>query len=142
MDHQSNPNQNQNGNGFRYTYSAREQAEIKKIREKYAPNQPAENKMERLRRLDAGATNKAQAWALVLGILGTLIMGFGMSMCMTDMGKILGSYRDMAMTVGILVGLLGGTLAGLAYPLYSLILRRERKRIAPEILRLTDELMK
>ena len=95
-----------------------------------------------MRRLDASATRKAQAWALVLGILGTLIMGFGMSMCMTDVGRILGDHRDLAMTVGILIGLVGGALAGLAYPLYSLILRRERKRIAPEILRLTDELMK
>ena len=137
-----NRNDQNTPNGFRYTYSAREQAEIKKIREKYAPAEPAENKMERLRRLDASATGKAQAWALVLGILGTLIMGFGMSMCMTDVGRILGDHRNLAMTVGILIGLVGGALAGLAYPLYSLILRRERKRIAPEILRLTDELMK
>jgi hypothetical protein len=64
---QQNPN-----NGFRYTYSAKEQAEIKKIREKYAPAEPVEEKMERLRRLDAGVTQRARAVALTLGVLGTL----------------------------------------------------------------------
>ena len=30
----------------------------------------------------------------------------------------------------------------MAYPLYSYITKKERKKITPEILRLTDELMK
>ena len=42
----------------------------------------------------------------------------------------------------MIVGVVGGVLACLAYPLYQLVLRNERKRIAPEILKLTDELMK
>ena len=46
------------------------------------------------------------------------------------------------MLVGIPVGIVGGALAALAYPVHSLITRHERERIAPEILRLTDELMK
>jgi len=29
-----------------------------------------------------------------------------------------------------------------AYPIYNAIIRKERKKIAPEIIRLTDELMK
>lgn len=139
MDNQNSNNEN---SGFRYTYSAKEQAEIKKIREKYAPMEPTEKKMERLRRLDAGVTHKARAVALTLGVLGTLILGFGMSLCMTTMGKILGDYQDMAMVVGIPIGLVGCVLVSLAYPIYNLIVRRERRRVAPEILRLTDELMK
>jgi len=39
------------------------------------------------------------------------------------------------------VGLVGIILIALAYPLYNHILKKERQRIAPEILRLTDELM-
>ena len=56
--------------------------------------------------------------------------------------EILGSHRDMAMVIGIPIGLIGGVLAALAYPMYNLIVKRERKKIAPEIIRLTDELMK
>ena len=134
-------NNNEN-KGFQYTYSAKEQAELKRIREKYTPPTETESKMERLRRLDASVTQKAQAVALIFGVIGALILGTGMSLCMTDFAQILGSHRDMAMVVGIPVGLVGGVLAALAYPMYNLIVKRERKKIAPEIIRLTDELMK
>ena len=134
-------NNNEN-KGFRYTYSAKEQAELKHIREKYTPSTEAEDKMERLRKLDAGVTQKAQVVALIFGIVGALILGIGMSLCMSDFAEILGSHRDMAMVIGIPIGLVGGILAALAYPMYNLIVKRERKKIAPEIIRLTDELMK
>ena len=65
-----------------------------------------------------------------------------MSLIMTDLSRILGSYQDMAMVIGIIIGVLGGTLASLAYPIYNAIARAKRKKIAPEIIRLTDELMK
>jgi F0F1-type ATP synthase assembly protein I len=134
-------NNNEN-KGFQYTYSAKEQAELKRIREKYAPATEVEDKMERLRRLDASVTQKAQAVALIFGVIGALILGAGMSLCMSDFAEILGSYRDMAMVIGIPIGLIGGVLAALAYPMYNVIVKRERKKIAPEIIRLTDELMK
>ena len=134
-------NNNEN-KGFQYTYSAKEQAELKRIRENYTPTTEVEDKMVRLRRLDASVTQKAQAVALIFGVIGALILGTGMSLCMTDFAQILGSHRDMAMVVGIPVGLVGGVLAALAYPMYNLIVKRERKKIAPEIIRLTDELMK
>ena len=134
-------NNNEN-KGFRYTYSAKEQAELKRIREKYTPSTEAEDKMAKLRRLDASVTQKAQVIALIFGIVGALILGAGMSLCMSDFAEILGSHRDMAMVIGIPVGLVGGVLAALAYPMYNLIVKRERKKIAPEIIRLTDELMK
>ena len=65
-----------------------------------------------------------------------------MSLIMTDLAEILGSCKDMAMGIGILVGLVGGILASLAYPLYNAIVKAKRKKLAPEIIRLTDELMK
>lgn len=134
-------NNNEN-KGFQYTYSAKEQAELKQIRDKYTPPTETEDKMERLRRLDASVTQTAQVVALVFGIIGTLILGFGMSLCMTNLGEILGSHRDMAMVVGIIIGVVGGILASLAYPIYCAIVKAKRKKLAPEIIRLTDELMK
>ncbi|MBQ2734409.1 MAG: hypothetical protein IJD75_03495 [Clostridia bacterium] len=129
-------------NGFSYIYSAKEQAELKRIREKYISPTETENKMERLRRLDASVTKKAQLVSLIFGVMGALILGFGMSMCMTTLGEMLGSHRDMAMVIGIIIGIVGGILISLAYPVYNLIIKLERKKIAPEIIRLTDELMK
>lgn len=130
------------GREFQYTYSAREQTELRRIREKYAPPTEAEDKMERLRRLDAGVTKKAQIVALTLGIIGALVLGTGMSLCMTTLGGELGLSDGTAMTVGVAVSVVGAVLAGVAYPIYNAIVRRERRRVAPEILRLTDELMK
>ena len=135
--------ENKNNDGFSYTYSAREQAEIRRIREKYADKEKTEeSKMERLRRLDAKVTQKAQSIALTLGILGALILGSGMSLIMTDLGAALGLSAEAGMLIGIPVGIAGGVLASLAYPIYNLVLRHERQRIAPEIIRLTDDLIK
>ena len=131
-----------NNDGFSYTYSASEQAEIRKIREKYSPREQEEDKMARLRYLDGRVTQKAQTASLILGILGALILGCGMSLIMSDLGTILTLDPLAAMLVGIPVGVVGGILVALAYPVYHLIVKRERKKIAPEILRLTDELMK
>lgn len=128
--------------GFQYTYSAKEQAELKRIRDKYTAPTESEDKMTRLRRLDASVTNTAQAFAVIFGVIGTLILGFGMSLCMTDIGEILGLDRNMTMVLGIIAGIVGGILAGLAYPIYNAIVKAKRKKIAPEIIRLTDELMR
>ena len=126
-----------NETSFSYTYSAAQQQEVEEIRKKYLPRQ--EDKMERLRRLHHSATQKAQAWSIALGVIGTLIMGIGMSLAMSDFGSALGAY---AMVSGIIVGVIGMVLLALAYPVYNHVLKKERARIAPEILRLTDELMK
>ena len=132
----------ENKETFNYTYSAKEQDEIKAIRKKYTTPEKTEDKMALLRRLDAGVTGKAQAVSLVLGVIGALLLGVGMSLSMSDFSKILGAHEGMAMLIGITIGIVGIVLVSLAYPLYNRIVKKERARIAPEIIRLTDELMK
>ena len=127
----------ENKEGFQFTYSAAQRQEVEDIRKKYLPKE--EDKMEQLRKLHAVPTQKAQAASLAVGIIGTLIMGAGMSLAMTDIGAALG---NLSMLVGIAVGVVGMVLVALAYPLYNRVLKKEREKIAPEILRLTDELMK
>ena len=127
---------------FNYTYSAKEQEEIKAIRKKYAVQEKTEDKMEQLRRLDAAVTQKATSVSLVFGVIGALILGMGMSLAMTDIGKIIGLLGGMAMLIGILIGIVGIVLVSVAYPIYNSIIKKEREKIAPEIIRLTDELMK
>ena len=89
---------NNKNNGFQYTYSAKEQTELKRIRDKYTAPTEVEDKMARLRRLDASVTNTAQAVALVFGVIGTLILGFGMSLVMTELAESLGISGDAAKT--------------------------------------------
>ena len=121
---------------FEYTYSAQQQQEIERIRKKYLPKE--ESKMDQLRKLHGIPTQKAQSVSLAVGIIGALIMGAGMSLVMTDLASALGS---LALVIGIVVGIVGMVLVALAYPLYNRVLTREREKIAPEILKLTDELM-
>ena len=116
---------------FRYTYSAAEEDEIRRIRQKYAPQE--ESKLERLRRLDRSVTQKGTIWALVLGVLGTLILGLGMCCVLV--------WKGTWFIPGILIGLAGIAVLAPAYPLYRRITEKERARLAPEILKLSEELM-
>ena len=115
---------------FEYTYSASRQSEVRKIREKYLPREMT--KLDQLRALDAGVTRRGTAVSLVHGVLYSLILGLGMSCCLVWAGRLF--------VPGIVIGCVG--LAGVAatYPIYNRIVKQDRERIAPEILRLTEEL--
>jgi hypothetical protein len=115
---------------FYYTYSAKDQEEIEKIRLKYIPKE--ESKMEQLRKLDESATKPGTIAALALGIVSALLLGIGMCCSMV--------WADRYFVQGIVIGLLGIAGAVAAYPLYNHITAKKREQIAPEILRLTEEL--
>lgn len=70
--------------------------------------------------------------SLLCGIGGALILGVGMSCALVWNFFV----------VGTIIGVLGTAPVALAYPLYERITKSEREKIAPEILRLTDELIK
>ena len=129
---------NKEKDAFSYTYSAKQREEVESIRRKYSATE--ESKLERLRRLDASVTKAATSRAVTVGVAGALIMGAGMSLAMTDLGSALG-IGNGSMIVGIVVGVIGIALVSAAYGVYVRTVKRMRKRIAPEILRLSEELM-
>ncbi|MBD5508282.1 MAG: hypothetical protein HDR05_09620 [Lachnospiraceae bacterium] len=118
---------------FSYTYSASQQAEIKGIREKYMPPTEEEDKMERLRRLDRSVTKTGTAVSIIVGVISTLVFGVGMCCTMVWEGLML---------PGIVIGVVGIVGIVSAYPLYTYVTKKQRERVAPEIMRLSDELMK
>lgn len=124
--------ENNENNSFNYTYSANQQNEIKRIRDKYVPKQA--DKMEQLRNLDKSVTQKATVCSIIAGVIGSLIMGTGMSCVMV--------WQDELFIPGIIIGLIGIVFVCCAYPIYNRTLTKGREKIAPEIIRLTDELMK
>ena len=113
--------ENRDKETFSYTYSAKEQTEIQNIRKKYETTTEQEDKMAQLRRLDASVSSKAT---------------------MSDLSEILSIHQDVGMLLGIIIGVVGIVPVCLAYPLYNRTLKKEREKIAPEILRLSDELLK
>ena len=82
---------------------------------------------------------KATKASVTLCTLGALIMGTGMSLILTDLGTVFGMQGMACITIGILIGLVGIVLVALAYLVYSIKLKKEREKIAPEILKLTEE---
>ena len=120
---------------FTYTYSAKEQEEIKKIRDKYAPPTKEETSMEQLRRLDESATKGATVVSLIVGIISALLLGVGMCCTMVPGWE---QYFIPGIAVGV-VGI-GGVIA--AYPIYNHMVKRKWEKLAPGIMRLSDELMK
>ena len=118
----------ENNDKFEYTYSAKQQSKLENIRKKYLPQE--ESKMDRLRRLDESVTRPGTMISIIVGIAGTLIMGFGMCLCL--------EWSEFI--PGVIVGVVGMAILAAAYPIYIKITQKQREKIAPEILRLTDEI--
>lgn len=119
-------------NGFEYTYSAKVQKEIEEIRKKYLPKE--EDKMETLRRMDREAEKPGMMASISVGTVGSLLLGVGM--CCT---MVWGS-TTWVFVLGVIIGLLGLIIAAQAYPMYKKITRKQREKIADQILELSKEL--
>ena len=117
---------------FEFTYSAKQQEEVERIRNKYLPKQ--ESKMEQLIKLDKQAEVPGQIASIAAGTIGLLLLGVGMCCTMvwnTSMGIFV---------IGVTVGLLGMAVASVAYPLYKKVTEKERAKIADQIIALSNEL--
>ncbi len=127
---------NETNEVFEYTYSASQQEEIKKIRDKYIETETPKNddNFSRLKRLDESVHKKGTAAALAIGTIGLFLFGFGMCCCLV--------WAEKFFILGIIVGIIGMMGIALANPVYTAVTKRIRKKIAPQVLQLTDELLK
>ena len=121
-------------NQFNFKYTApsqEERKEIDSIRRQYAPQEQTETKMEKLRRLDALVKNTAIIWSLVLGVVGTLVLGLGLTMIL----------EWSIWLWGIALMVIGSVPMAIAYPVYKVVLQKYKNRYGEEILRLSEELL-
>ena len=121
-------------NQFNFKYTApteEERKEIESIRSQYAPQEHVESKMERLRRLDSLVKNTAIIWSLVLGVVGTLVLGLGLTMIL----------EWNIWLWGIVLMVIGSVPMAIAYPVYKLTLNKGKAKYGDEILRLSEELL-
>lgn len=117
---------------FSYTYSARQQEEVMAIRQKYLP--PVEDKMEQLRKLDKKTTLPGTIAAIVVGLMGALLLGFGLC-CVT-----IESWKAYFVG-GIFIGVVGLLLMVVTVPLHRCVTNYMRKKMAAEVLAITDKLL-
>ncbi len=115
---------------FTYHYSAERQNEIDAIRKKYLPPAEHENKLEQLRKLDASLTTTAFIVSMAVGIASALVFGVGMCCFLVWSLWVLGALLCVVGVIGMLA----------APVLYRRLVEKRRQQIAPEILRLTEEL--
>ncbi|WP_307993617.1 hypothetical protein [uncultured Intestinibacter sp.] len=116
---------------FVYSYSAKQKKEIEEIRTKYLPK--TENKLDKIRKLDESATRKATIQSIVVGLISSLIFGFGLCCVLV--------WKDSQFIQGIIIGIVGLCGMLLALPLYSHILKVQRNKISEKIISLSDELI-
>ena len=117
---------------FSYTYSAEKHEEIEKIRRKYTVRPDPDEKLNKLRKLDRSAELPGKIISIIVGVVGTMIFGGGLSLVLTKEMYIIGSVT----------GLLGLAAMGSAVPICRKITDSRRRIIAPEILRLSEEIEK
>ena len=115
---------------FEYNYSADRAKEIEAIRKKY--EDPKTDKFEQLKALDKQADKRGMITSLVLGIVGALILGTGMSIVMEG--------STAFMVLGIIIGVVGIVVLSAAYPLYKKIVKEDRAKVADQILTLSKEI--
>ena len=121
-------------NQFNFKYTApsqEERKEIDSIRRQYAPQEKTDTKLERLRRLDGLVKNTAIIWSLVLGVVGTLVFGLGLTMIL--------EWSIWFWGVALMV--VGSVPMALAYPVYKFALNKGKAKYGDEILRLSEELL-
>lgn len=123
----------ENNQSFEYTYSAPEQEEIRRIREKYLPKDEYASKLDQLKKLDKMTERKGTIISIVLGIIGTLLFGTGLSFVLA---------LTQNFVPGIIIGVVGMIVLASALPAYMHITKKEREKVADEILKLTEELMR
>lgn len=105
-----------------------------KIASEYA--QKSTSKLIALKKLDARAKLPSQIFTYSFGVIGALILGVGMCLCMGQIGQGLA----MAMPLGVVIGLIGIAMVSANYPIYKKMLEKGKKKYAFEIMKLAEEI--
>lgn len=121
-----------------YVFSSEQQAEVKRLYQKYASSASIEahlgqeRKIAQLRALDRSVQRAGLIAALLVILLGAGIHSTGIAL----------AQQKILFTQGAVIAAAGLLLLLLVYPTYVYAMKRQRERASPEIIRLCTELMK
>lgn len=104
------------------------------IANEYAPKDTS--KVVALKKLDRKAKSKANLFAYSFGVIMALVLGVGMCLSM----QVIGDGSTIAMTAGIVVGIIGIAGISVNYPIYKKLLENGKKQYAFEIMQLAKEI--
>ena len=117
---------------FNYSYSAERNKEVESIRNKYLIRE--ESKLEKLKKLDYCVQSAGVIESLSLGIVGVLAFGIGMCFFLNVFSGS-GWITALFMIIGTLLMIP-------AYPVYRNISTKIKAELTPEILSLSEEIIK
>lgn len=115
-----------------FSYDEKQLQTAQNIRESYGERR--ETDLEKLRRLDEKVKRPADILAYTLGVIGALILGVGMCICM----GVLGASNLFAL--GIVVGVAGIAVVVANYFIYRAVLNSRKKKYSAEVLALSDKI--
>ncbi|MBQ8792136.1 MAG: hypothetical protein IJZ62_00755 [Clostridia bacterium] len=121
-------------NDFEFKYKApsqNERKEIESIRNSYMPKSKEEQDMETLRSLDWKVKNIPMILSISIGVIGVLILGVGLTMCL----------EWNLLIWGIVVGIVSLPPIIIAYPLYIRLSKKMRDKYGKQIIELSDKLL-
>lgn len=114
---------------FKMSYTPEQRDELQKIKEKYTSGKKEMTDLEKLKALDKRVESPGQIVSLIIGIIGLLIAGGGMSHVLVN----------DAFLVGIPLSFLGIVVMLPAYPVYKAITKSRREKYAPQILEIIEK---
>lgn len=110
---------------------------IRKIRSEYTEKEISD--LDELKAMDKKVKRPPAVFSYIFGSIGALVMGFGMSLIMTDMSETIGVAEPFV--PGIVIGAVGLFMAVINYPIYQGMLRARRKKYAKKMIELSDTIM-
>lgn len=117
---------------------------VQKIRSEYTEKENTQ--IDELKALDAKVKRPAIRFAYIFGIIGSLVLGTGMTFTMNviESGTYFGfiTISENMMIPGIIIGLIGILMVSINYPIYKRRLAARRKKYADKIIALSDSIMK
>lgn len=115
---------------------------VQKIRTQYTEKEHTQ--LDALKALDKKVKRPANVFAYIFGVIGSLVMGTGMTLAMNVMEP--GTYFGITiganmMLPGILIGLIGIAMVCVNYPIYKGILTSRKKKYAAQIIAMSNSIM-
>lgn len=115
---------------------------VQKIRTQYTEKENTQ--LDALKALDKKVKKPANIFAYTFGVIGSLVLGSGMSLAMNviEPGTYFGiTISENMMLPGIIIGILGIVMVIINYPIYKRILNSRRNKYAGKIIALSDEIL-
>lgn len=107
----------------------KEKREVERIKAQYEPRKTS--KLDELKSLNNSVNNPPVIISLIIGIISTLIFGYGLTLILV---------WDM-LYYGIAVMLFALPFMLIAYPIYRIILKAKKKKYGADIINLSNELL-